>query len=422
MNKVFLFVLSLLFVVISYAGECNINISFEYAKKPLYTLLSLKKPNRFVIDFSNVDNFEMNRSYTNNSCIKDIRTNKTDNGNMRMVFELSRPAVYTTTMKEHKGTYYLTFKVHSKNMHVQAKKETVNFRLKSEKKDFVVVIDPGHGGYDPGAIGVNKVKKNITLALAKELKEKINAKPGFKAYLTRSKDQYLSLRKRLIIANKYTPDIFIAIHADSNRSKYAKGVSIYTLSEKGASSEAARVLAEKENTHDYMGDLDLSPDYMLNSVLIDLMQVSTVYQSTTLGKKILYHVSKVAPLHRKNVEQAGFVVLKSPNIPSVLIETGFVSNPVEGKKLAFRNYRHTLVLAMRDAIIDYANFSKVKQHDVSSLHTKKRIVKKIQIKKGDNFFNLAKKYHTSVAAIKKFNKIKSNKISIGQFISIPLNR
>lgn len=191
------------------------------------------------------------------------------------------------------------------------------------------MIDPGHGGKDPGASGVRGThEKDVVLAISKKLAALINRQPGFRAVLTRSTDRYIPLRTRLAIARKYKADMFVAIHADAWKERDAKGVSVFALSSRGATSEAARWIANRENKSELMGGVALQDkSNMLKSVLINLSQTATVRASLKIGDNLLEAFRHITTLHHSRVEQAAFVVLKSPDIPSLLVETGFLSNP-----------------------------------------------------------------------------------------------
>jgi N-acetylmuramoyl-L-alanine amidase len=222
-------------------------------------------------------------------------------------------------------------------------------------RDVVVVIDPGHGGKDPGAKGCNGTQeKDVVLAIAKRLQAHINQQPGFRAVLTRKGDYYLGLRERLAIAREYRGDMFIAIHADAHEHLDACGIGVYALSQRGATSEAARWLAQRENQSELVGGVDLTDkDHVLKSVLIDLSQTQSITASLHMGSVLLENLGKFAPLHHPNVEQAAFVVLKSPDIPSLLIETGFISNTREERRLRNPLYQEQIAGALLLGIKNY---------------------------------------------------------------------
>jgi len=213
----------------------------------------------------------------------------------------------------------------------------------NKSRIFTVAIDPGHGGKDSGARGLTGIEeKNVVLSIAKIVAQEINQQKNMRAVLTRDGDYFVSLRDRLKFARKDKADIFIAIHADAFFNNTASGVSVYALSQRGATSEAARWLAHKEN-YSELGAVELNSlhdsDPILRSVLVDLAQAATIQDSVRLGNKVLDALDTISSLHYKNVERAPFVVLKSPDIPSILVETGYLSNPAEEQRLNNTDYQ-----------------------------------------------------------------------------------
>jgi len=218
-----------------------------------------------------------------------------------------------------------------------------------------VVIDPGHGGEDPGATSRRGTReKNITLAIARKLKEKIDREPNMRAALTRDGDYYISLSQRLVKARKLNADLFVSVHADAFNKPHARGSSVFALSERGATSAAAGWLARKENEADLVGGVNLNiQDPILKQTLLDLSQTATINDSLKLGKAVLSKIGNINHLHKAEVEQAGFAVLKSPDIPSILVETAFISNPDEERKLRDHGYQDKLASAILAGIKRY---------------------------------------------------------------------
>ena len=228
--------------------------------------------------------------------------------------------------------------------------------LAERARDVIVVIDPGHGGKDPGATGYNGThEKTVVLAISKDIQQDINETPGFKAVLTRTGDYFIPLRGRLAIARQNKADMFVAIHADASQDSSAQGVSVFALSERGATGEEARWLASRENQSELMGGVTLDDKSdMLKSVLINLSQSATVQSSLQIGQDLTQNIGYFAELHHGHrVEQAAFVVLKSPDIPSLLIETGFISNIYEEARLKDPMYQHRLAQAIAQGICQY---------------------------------------------------------------------
>lgn len=218
-----------------------------------------------------------------------------------------------------------------------------------------VVIDAGHGGHDVGAVGPNRLyEKTVTLAIARELAAQINAQRGMRAVLTRGDDRFLELRDRTAVAHKHKADLFLSIHADAVAKGRARGSSVYALSEHGATSEAARLLAARENAAGMPPGLAVAgQDRVLRSVLLDLSQNATTESSLRLAERLLDRLADVNKLHRSDVQQAGFMVLKSPQVPSVLVETAFISTPEEARKLADPAFRRRMAGALVAGIRDY---------------------------------------------------------------------
>lgn len=227
--------------------------------------------------------------------------------------------------------------------------------VKKDKRRIIIAIDAGHGGEDPGARGANgSHEKHITLAIAKKLKERIDNEYGMQAVLTRDGDYFIPLHGRVVKARKYQSDLFVSIHADAFTNPAARGSSVFALSERGATSAGARYLAKKENESDLIGGVSLDDkDPVLARTLLDLSQTATINDSLKLGKAVLGHIGEINKLHKSHVEQAGFAVLKSPDIPSILVETAFISNPEEERKLNDNDYQDKLVSSILSGIKKY---------------------------------------------------------------------
>jgi len=223
------------------------------------------------------------------------------------------------------------------------------------KRKVVIAIDPGHGGEDPGASGrLGTKEKDVVLAIGRELKTLLNQKYGIQAVLVRDGDYYISLKKRKRIARDHKADLLVSIHADAFRSPSVYGSSVYVLSERGASSEAAKWLADKENSADLVGGVSLEDkDDLLASVLLDLSQTATLDASINLGANVLGELKKLGKTHKPEVQRAGFVVLKSPDIPSILVETAFISNPDEERRLRNPRHQQHLAKAILNGILRY---------------------------------------------------------------------
>jgi N-acetylmuramoyl-L-alanine amidase len=218
-----------------------------------------------------------------------------------------------------------------------------------------ITLDPGHGGEDPGAVGRGgSYEKHVTLAIAKRLKAKIDAEPNMRAVLTRTTDYFVPLQTRVQKARRLRSDLFVSIHADAFTRPDANGSSVFVLSENGATSSAARYLAQRENSADLIGGVNLDvKDPVLARTLLDLSQTATISDSLKLGKEVLNELGGINRLHKPHVEQAGFAVLKAPDIPSILVETAFISNPEEEKRLNDNAYQDKMAEAIIAGIRKY---------------------------------------------------------------------
>jgi N-acetylmuramoyl-L-alanine amidase len=304
----------------------------------------LANPERLVVDITGAATFlnRVSQDSLNHSPIKQIRSSAPSTQTLRIVFDLKS------------GTPPNALRLSFQSAAAKAPRAETQ-SVTPRPREIIVVIDPGHGGKDPGATGPKKIhEKEVVLNIAKKLQRLIDQQPGFKAILTRDGDYYLTLRERLTIARKNKADMFIAIHADAYPDPLAHGVSVFALSQRGATSEAARWLADRENQSELMGGVDLGDKGdMLRSVLINLSQTATIQASLSIGQNLLDHVHAFAHLHHAQMEQAAFVVLKSPDIPSLLIETGFLSNFHEEEKLRSNDYQHDLAQAMMLGVKQY---------------------------------------------------------------------
>ena len=288
------------------------------------------------------------------------------------------------------------------------------------RRDVVVAIDAGHGGEDPGALGPGRLReKDVVLAIARELHDQFKREPGFSPTLIRSGDYYVSLRGRRDLARKRRADFFVSIHADAFRRKEANGASVYALSTRGATSTTARYLAETENAADLIGGVRLADkDEMLAGVLADLSMTSTLDASLNMGATVLGEMDAVARLHKRQVEQAGFAVLKSPDIPSILVETGFISNPTEARKLATASYRRQMAGAIfrglrrwwRDHPPPGTLLAWQKARGVGGQYT---------IARGDTLSGIALRFNVSVADLRSYNDLRGDRILVGKTLKIP---
>jgi len=289
-------------------------------------------------------------------------------------------------------------------------------------RDIVVAIDAGHGGEDPGATGANGTReKDVVLQIARRVFNVLQVEKGIKPVLIRNGDYFLPLAARRENARrKYNADLFVSIHADAFHNHKARGASVFALSRSGATSTLARVLAEKENQSDAIGGVNIdNADEMVTSVIYDLAMEGSMEHSIKVGNMVLREMSGVTHLHKSHLEQAGFAVLKSPDIPSILVETGFISNPAEERNLKSQDHQVKLSRAISRGIIAYfdqnpppgTQFAARKQQRDAQQH---------RIARGETLSEIAQRYSVDVAALMQYNSIKtSDVIREGQVLRIP---
>ncbi|PYC43701.1 N-acetylmuramoyl-L-alanine amidase [Pseudomonas protegens] len=295
------------------------------------------------------------------------------------------------------------------------------------KRDIIVVIDAGHGGEDPGASGSRgQHEKDVVLAIARELQRQINGIKGFRAELTRTGDYFIPLRGRTEIARKKGADLFVSIHADAAPSTAAFGASVFALSERGATSETARWLADSENRSDLIGgagnvSLD-DKDRMLAGVLLDLSMTASLTSSLNVGQKVLNNIGRVTPLHKQRVEQAGFMVLKSPDIPSILVETGFISNSNEASKLATVSHQQALARSISSGVRQFFQQNPPPGTYIAWLRDSGKIAqgpRDHRVNPGETLAMIAVRYQVSAPALRSANNLKSDELKVGQVLTIP---
>ncbi len=292
----------------------------------------------------------------------------------------------------------------------------------SGKREIVVAIDAGHGGEDPGALGPGGLReKDVVLAISRYLQKSIDARPGFVAKLVRTGDYYIPLRDRVKKGRELRADLFVSIHADAFTRKDARGAGVYAVSSRGATSETARFLAQRENESDLIGgagSLSLSDkDDTLAGVLLDLAMTATMNASLDIGSSVLSSLGSFTHLHKKKVEQANFSVLRNPDVPSILVETGFITNPQEARRLRDPSFQKRMAEKLGDGIV--AHFTARPPADSWLAANANRIDRKHRILRGDTLSGIAARYNISVADLKRANGMRTSMIRVGQTLTIP---
>lgn len=388
-----------------------------------HNIFTLRSPERLVVDLKNGRlSGSLNRLPAGTGSIKGIRTGVRANGQLRVVLDLNEAVRSKSFSAGPNGTYGDRLVIDLQRQgNLQAVKRASDGYVRG--REIVVAVDPGHGGHDPGAVGRARTKeKDVALAVGKLLASRINAERGMRAILVRKGDYYVDHRERTEIARRNKADLFISIHADSIDDRRAKGASVYVLSLKGASDEAAKRLAQRENASGLVGGVSLADkDPVLASVLLDLSQNAALSASLDVGSKVIRELGKVGTVHRRRVQLAGLLVLKSPDVPSILVETNFISNPNEEKKLKSSAHQKRLASAILAGIRGYFYTNPPLDTQIA-LDQKRTPTKQVShvISRGDTLSDIAQRYNVSMSAIRSANKLSNDRIRVGQTLRIPV--
>lgn len=395
----------------------NTRLVFDVSGNVSHKVFTLKNPDRIVIDMSDVNlKSSLNKVPLKDSHIKSIRSGQRKGKDLRVVLDMKQrvqPKSFVLKPNKNYGHRLVIDLYDTKKKSVKTTR-TIKQVTKGKLRDIVIAIDAGHGGEDPGARGYSGTReKHVVLAVARKLEKLIKKEKGMRPVMIRKGDYYLKLRTRIKKARQQKADLFISLHADAFRDPRAKGSSVYVLSQSGASSEAARFLAESENSADLIGGVSLdSNDDVLNKVLLDLSQAGTIDASLDVSSEVIKSLRTVGKVHKRTVQQAGFVVLKSPDIPSMLIELAFISNPQEEKKLKSSKHQQKTARAILKGVKRYFN----NHAPPGTLLAASKYV----IENGDTLSEIASKYQVSVKSLRVANNLKSSRLRVGKVLRIPL--
>ena len=449
-------------------GEVT-RVVFDTNYIPKYKIFTLNNPSRIVIDFANGKlATEVNQSIFKASFIQRLRHARRKHEKLRVVLDLNQQTVPKSfVLPPHDGADHRLVidlkgatvkrsvaklnntKVLSKKTKkkvaatVPKKKVAATPKKSSAKKDIiakvttpsatkkssstpkakpaklreiVIAVDPGHGGKDPGATGYAGTReKTVVLQISKRLVRLINSEPGMRAILTRNSDSFLTLRGRIKKARQKKADVFLSIHADAIDDRRVRGSSVYVLSKNGASSEAAKILAQRENQSDKIGGVSLEgKDKVLQKVIVDLSQSATIDASMDLANHVIKELASLGKT-RKRIEHAGFAVLKSPDIPSILIETAFISNATEERRLRSPEHQQKLATSIFRGVKKYLD-----KHAPDDSILANRIPKeKHIIRSGETLSGIAQRYRVSIHALRSINALRTDRIRVGQKLIIP---
>ena len=393
---------------------------FDLSATVDYSVFTLDNPHRLVLDLKSSSLAKNFDPAISKGLVLALRSGKLEKDGLRLVFDLGdkiKPRTFLLDPTKDKG-HRLVVDLQPANKSAEPVRVLSAMSTPLDRK-IIIAVDAGHGGEDPGARGPSgSWEKNITLAVARELARQIDAEPGMQAYLVRDGDYFIPLADRYKKARKQQADLFISIHADAFHKSNVAGASVFMLSQRGASSEAARWLASKENQSDLVGGVSLEDkDNTLAAVLLDLAQSATLKASSDVANSVLSGLKRVGKAHKPQVEQANFVVLRSPDVPSILVETAFISNPSEEKKLNDPNYRRRLAGAIVDGVRDYfhaqpppgtwlaANVSaRSREHVVS---------------RGETLSQIAVRHGVPLTELRQVNGLRGDMLKVGARLRIP---
>ncbi len=454
-----------------WAAPDHARLVFDLSGLTNANVFALNNPERLVIDLDeSILNTDASTLPLEGSAIEAVRTGTRDGGGLRVVLELNRevePRHFVLPPNDQYGHRLVVdleypgesavenpidpieamirdqeMLAQQSNTQAQAQAQVPGSQVAPEaptapvevqpaqphpQRDIIIAVDPGHGGEDPGAIGpAGTREKDVVLNIARRLASDINNTPGFKAVLTRDSDYYIGLRQRTQLAREQKADFFVSVHADAFNSPRPEGSSVYALSQRGATSETAQWLADSENRADLIGGVDGSlslrdKDQVLRGVLLDLTMTATLNDSLSIGGQVLEQLGRINRLHKSRVEQAGFMVLKSPDIPSLLIEVGFISNPAEERRLRDPVHQQGLATAI---------FSGLRSHfernpPPTSLlawqrdHQRRPTGNEYRIQSGDTLSSIAVRHGVPVNQLRQANDLSGDVIRVGQVLRIP---
>ncbi|HBS26500.1 MAG TPA: N-acetylmuramoyl-L-alanine amidase [Gammaproteobacteria bacterium] len=407
----------------------NLNLVFHLDARPDHKIFKLTNPDRVVLDLKATEIAHGLELQANHQApIDRIRYATRADGLLRVVLDTSRQVDVLDQVRKSSSGFELVISLRKSGV-IQSKEVKVTSVKAAPQqskartqvrhyRDLIIAIDAGHGGKDPGAIGKKGTyEKDVVLKIARDLHGLVSKEPGYQSVLIRKKDVFLSLRERIERARNLNADLFISIHADAADNRKATGSSVYVLSQHGASSEAAKRLAQRENAVDLLGGVSLKDkEDTLAHVLLDLTQRHTQDVSYAVANSVRAQLGEIGALHRNRVEKAGFVVLKSPDIPSILVETAFISNRADEKRLLSSKFQKKLAKSLLMGVKNYFYKHAADDTIIAVLRKREHI-----IRSGETLSGIASRYKIRTTSLRQYNKLKSDVLRIGQILKIPVS-
>lgn len=403
-------------------GKTRVVLDLSQPSK--HSIFTLRNPDRLVVD---LEQGRLSSSLASDlpaatGSVQAVRTGIKADGKLRVVLDLNQDVRSRSFTAGPNSTYgdRLVIDLQRSGSLQPVKRASEAYK---PGRDIVIAIDAGHGGHDPGAIGKSRTReKDLALQISRRLAAKINAERGMKAVLVRDGDYYVDHLKRIAIAHQHDADLFVSIHADAFKDKRANGATVYALSLGRASSEEARLLAERENATVTVGGVTLNDkDPVLAQVLLDLSQNAAMSASLDVGDHVVRSLAGAVKVRRDTVQQGNLVVLTSPDMPSILVETGYITNPSDEKRLRDASQQSRLATALLGGIRSYfyTNPPPDTQIAMDIRRNPTREVRHV-IARGDTLSEIAQRYNTSAAAIRSANQLRGDNIRVGQTLSIPV--
>lgn len=392
-----------------------------------YEVFTLESPDRVVVDLAGAQALGPLDVVSNpRSLVQGVRHAQRNGTDLRVVLDLRAASeshsfvLLPAQGSPHRLVVDLTerpYSVPAARVAPEPPQDAAAVRPSEPLRDVIVAIDPGHGGHDPGALGPNGTReKDVVLQIAQRLADRVKREPGMRAVLIRTGDYFLPLRERISRARAAQADVFLSIHADAIHDRRVQGSSVYILSERGASSEAARFLAQRENSADLrLGGVPIeSKDDSLTSVLLDLAQSGSLEASHSLANRLISEMHRVGKVRKPEVERANFAVLRSPDVPSVLVEAAFISNHSEERKLRTTSFQNSL----SDAILTGLRAYFATHAPPGTMIAEGRRDRHV-IRPGESLSVIAERYSMSVAELRAVNQLPNDRIFAGQVLEIP---
>ena len=427
------YVLLLLLAPAAFAGSSveNVRIWSENSKTRVvldlshpvqHNIFTLRGPDRLVIDLKDSRLAKSLATMPQGAgAVRSIRSAVRANGQLRVVLDLNTPVRSRTFTAGPNATYgdRLVIDLEREGALSTVKRASEAYR---PGRDIVIAIDAGHGGKDPGTSGRHSKEKDIVLAISKTLADKINAEPGMRALLIRDRDVFVEHKKRVAIAQDRDADLFVSIHADGFRDRSAAGASVFALNLDRANREAKAALSKRDKAPVKVGDVLLNDkDPVLASVLYDLSQSAAMSASMDVGNHVSRELGRVTKMHSSKVREKSLAVLTSAEIPSILVESGFLTNPTEEKRLRDNAYRNRLANAILAGVRSYFYTNPPPDTQIA-MDLRREPTRQVRhvVARGDTVSQIAERYNVSTAAIRRANKLSNDRIRIGQTLSIPI--